>query len=395
MSAAIAAAEKKEKVVLLEKSDVLGRKLHASGNGRCNLMNTGLPVYYGDPGFASEVLDQVPSSSISAFFHHYGLVMTETPDGRVYPYSLQSATVLSTLKMALKLNHVEVVLNSRVSEIRRNQTGFDVFCSDSVLFSAARVIVCCGGAAQPRLGGTCDGYTLLQHLGHSVISPYPALSPVVTDLKSISGLSGIRISSSVSLYDRTVLLHQTSGELLFTDYGISGICVMQLARFLHNSLHQLHFEIDYLSRAFPNETAIFEDMKRRRDLLAFFSPVSLLEGILPSRISYAVLKQAGIPLKGEKLESVSDSDLEKIVFTATHYRIEAVEARGMEYAQVTAGGISCDQFDPRTLQSRLVPGLFATGEVLNVDGDCGGFNLMFAFASGLIAGRSGMGDEKP
>ena len=223
-------------------------------------------------------------------------------------------------------------------------------------------------------------------MGHSLNKPFPSLVPVITDKKSISGLSGIRVHCEISLFCRLSLLHQESGELLFTDYGISGICVMQCSRFIIPG--DLHFEIDFMSRVFSDIHSAFSELCRRRKLLSAYEPVCLLEGIVPKKVSSAILRQADISLSGITLSDIGDRELKKIMDTAYHYHIQVLGTKGMDFAQVTAGGINCAEFNPVTMESLLHKGIYATGEVLNVDGDCGGYNLMFAFASGIIAGRS-------
>lgn len=386
MIAAVKAAERERKVLLLEKSQSLGRKILASGNGRCNLMNTGSLRYYGDPVFAERVIGRCGKKELNAFFNYYGLFLSEESEGRVYPATFQSATVVSALRKALKISGAEVRTGNGVISVRKRDEGFEIFTDAHTSISSDTLLICCGGAAQPNLGGTDTGYSLLSSLGHRINTVFPALVPVKTDRKSISGLSGIRAHCGVSLYAPSgSLLHQTSGEILFTDYGISGICIMQCARFIQEA--GAYFEIDFLSPfSGLNVDTLIDELKRRKKVFSCFSPVALLDGMVTDRIAYAVLKQAGIPLRGETSGETGDEQLARIAERIRHYRICADGTRGMEYAQVSAGGADCSQFDPSTMESLLVPGLFAAGEVLNVDGDCGGYNLMFAFASGMIAG---------
>ena len=386
MVAAIRAAERGRKIILFEKSDRPGRKIMASGNGRCNLMNNGEPRYFGDTGFALSVLNRVPPPELTRFFRTYGLLTAEEEDLRVYPITYQSASVLSVLKNALSLRGVTVALNSPVETLSRTTDGFEVHAVAGSSCRCSRVIVACGGAAQPKLGGSSDGYLLLRAMGHSIVQPFPSLVPLITDSKSISGLSGIRIRCSVSLMQDQNVLHTEKGEVLFTDYGVSGICIMQCARFavFTDCILLLNLAKD----VFRNRQDFRNELVRRQQLFSVCSPVWLLNGIFPEKVAYAVLKQAGIPLRGETAGETSREKLEKIMDTAYGYRISVMGNKGFDMAQVTAGGADCSQFDPSTLESRIVPGLFAAGEVLNVDGDCGGFNLMFAFSSGLLAGNA-------
>ena len=383
--ASIRAAERGKHVLLLEKYDHPGKKILASGNGRCNLMNRGIPRYYGDQNFAGDVLNYCSKDKIDSYFKHLGLITYEEAEGRIYPYSNQSATVMNVLKTAMELFGVQIKLNAHVDSVSYDGIRFSVKTETGEEYHSDNLLVACGGEAQPKLGGTRDGYKILQSMGHSVIPTFPALVPLETDRKSISGLSGIRVKCEVTLYCNDRMIHREEGEVLFTEYGISGICIMQCARFVHDKVSRI--ELDLLKRYTSDIDGIYKELLRRKVLFRNLSPTLMLDGILGSKLSYAVMKQAGIPLKGEKISDLSDDDLRHIIYAATHYRIEITGTRGFDYAQVTAGGAECSEFDPKTMESRIIPGLYATGEVLNVDGDCGGFNLMFAFASGLTAGE--------
>lgn len=386
MIAATVAAERKKTVILLEKSERVGRKILASGNGRCNLMNYGEERYFGDSGFAHLVLQKCSSRNIAAFFNRYGLLLKEESEGRVYPVTNQAVSVVSVLKNAMKINGVNVCLNSQVITAEKRKNLFCVTTDSGNQYQSDHLIVTCGGAAQPKLGGSRDGYRLLSEFGHTMIPVSPSLVPIITDLKSISGLSGIRIRCGVRLVQNRHLIHSEDGEVLFTEYGVSGICIMQCARFV--SAGDPEIELDMLKHIFSDLSEAREELRRRRILFGSCSPVWLLNGILPEKIAFAVLKQAGFQLRGETAGETEDTAIDKIITAASSYKIRVSGVRGIDYAQVTAGGADCAEFDPRTMESRIIPGLFAAGEVLNVDGDCGGYNLMFAFASGSLAGQT-------
>lgn len=386
MAAAIKAAERKRNVLILEKGERPGRKILASGNGRCNLMNSSIPRYYGNREFACKILELANRNELTAFLRHYGLMTTEEEDGRIYPSSYQSSSVMTVLRSALDLLNVPILTHQTVCSAEKEMDTYIVRCANGDVFSSSSLVIACGGAAQPKLGGSEDGYRILKSMGHSIVSISPSLVPLTTDSKSISGLSGIRARCSVSLFHRGRQMHKEKGEILFTDYGVSGICVMQCSRFA--SEQGSHLEIDFLSDLFPDEKHAFNEMRRRRDLYYEYSPIVLLEGIVHEKIAFAILKQAGIPMREEKVHELKDEDIKRVVQTAYKYKICITGNRGFEYAQVTAGGARCEEFYPETLESRIMPGLYATGEVLDVDGDCGGFNLMFAMASGLIAGKA-------
>ena len=273
MIAAISAAERRRKVLLIEKADRNGRKILASGNGRCNLMNRGEPRYYGDPGFAGKVLANCSGDDLSAFFRRYGLFLNEEEEGRVYPLTNQSQSVLSVLKNAMTLNGVSVRMNCRAESVRRDGPVFRVTVSTGETLEACKIIVACGGAAQPKLGGSPDGYGILRSLGHTVIPTVPSLVPLNTDSRSISGLSGIRIRCTVSLACGNEVIHREEGEVLFTDYGVSGICVMQCARFIEGS--DCCLLLNVLRHAFPDRDEALRELRERKQRFAACLPVWL------------------------------------------------------------------------------------------------------------------------
>ena len=386
MAAAVRSAEKNRKVLVLEKGEREGKKILASGNGRCNLMNSSTPRYYGEPDFALRVLERNPRTEIEKFLRHYGLFLTEEEDGRIYPFSYQASSVLSVLKTALTATGVSVLFRHSVVSAVKKAQQFEIQTEKGDVFVSDRLIIACGGAAQPKLGGSADGYSLLGSMGHTIVPASPALVPLITDRRSISGLSGIRARCRVSLYHNSTCQHTEKGEILFTDYGVSGICIMQCARFAGEE--HTYLLIDFLSDAFRNPTDAVCEMKRRQNRFPGMSPLILMNGILNERIAFAVMKQAGMSMREETAGDLSDKDLLHIVQTAYAYRVEITGTKGYDFAQVTAGGAACSEFNPITMESLIVQGLYAAGEVLNVDGDCGGFNLMFALSSGLTAGNA-------
>jgi len=387
MAAAIRAAELGDRVILMEKGNALGKKIAASGNGRCNLMNIGEPRYFGDSGFAETILRRCGPKELTAFWRAQGLLLSEETEGRVYPCTFLSSTVLETLKGSLKRNHVEIRLQTAATECRKTAKGFQIRTGKETL-EAGRILVCTGGEAQSRLGGCGDGYAILRAFGHRMIDPFPALCPVITDRRSIAGLAGIRVKCAVRLLDPAgEEIRRESGEVLFTEYGISGICIMQMARWIRGGGYQI--ELDPAGRLFSSDGELDAELAARRERFSEMGAENFLNGITAGKLGFAVMKQAGIPLRGEKISDLTDDQLRKIAYTLRHYRLSAEGVKGMEEAQVTAGGAACEEFSPENMESRLVTGLHAAGEVMNADGDCGGFNLMFAFAGGILAGENG------
>ncbi len=387
LAAAVSAAEAGDRVLVLEASSRPGRKVLASGNGRCNLMNLNAPAYHGETDFALRVLNNCPPAEIRSFWNRLGLPLREEEGGLVYPFTLQASSVMEALNRAMDLRGVRLLTESVVTGLVWQSDGFLVRCEKGNSYEADRVIVAAGGPAQPRLGGNEWGPALLKPLGHHAIPFTPALTPLLTDKRSVSGLSGIRVRCAVTLISDGASLRRESGELLFTDDGVSGICVMQCARFVIPGKTVL--EIDLIPELFPEPESGMKELKRRREYLAACPAVTLLQGICLPKLAFAVCKQAGFALREETCGDISDEGLERLYYVLRHYRLQILGLRGYEKAQVSAGGLICGEFNPENMESLLCPGLHACGEALNVDGECGGYNLMFAWAGGILAGRNG------
>ncbi len=389
LAAAVAAGEHGDKVLVLERSEHIGRKLLASGNGRCNLMNTAAPVYYGDTDFALSVLSNYNEDRLIGFWRHYGLKLRSDTEGRVYPATNKSSSVLDTLTKAVRLNDGKILLSAPVLSVKKQDDLFQVVTDNGKILHCRRVIVSAGGAAQPKLGGSYDGYSILQKFGHRLIPVHPALTRLIAEPKTVSGLSGIRVKCIVSVKNNGVTVHSEKGELLFTDNGISGICVMQCSRFVIPNISICH--IDLIYDLFPSDDYAFQELSSLREIYADEAPQTLIQGICVPKLAFAVCKQAGIPVREYTCRKITDKQITDIIKTLHCYSIKIIGKEGFESAQISAGGISCEEFSPATMESLVNPGLYASGEVLNVDGACGGYNLMFAFASGILAGTAGRG----
>ena len=231
LAAAIAAAECGDTVTVAEKMDRVGKKILATGNGRCNLMNTGAPRYPGNAAFAADVLSHCGAEAQKAFWEHLGLRLRQEEAGRVYPVSSQASSVLDALRLQLTALHVRVVTGVSITALQRENDGWTALSADGQRFWANRVIISGGGCAQPKLGSDGSALRLLTNLGCPATPFAPALTQIITDSTSIKGLSGIRVKAQVAVIDRKSVLHEEDGELLFADYGVSGVCVMQCARY--------------------------------------------------------------------------------------------------------------------------------------------------------------------
>ena len=384
MAAAIAAAEAGGRVTLIERQSRVGRKLLATGNGRCNLSNRAAgdgTHYHGEqPGFSRAALARYGVEDTLAWFRALGLITAEEPDGKLYPYSNMAGSVLDVLRFALERPGITVRCGERVTALRRERGGFAVETETDRL-RAGRVILAAGGCAGAKLGGVTDGYQLAAALGHSRTALHPALVQIKTDPTYPRALQGVKADAAVHLLRGRECLAETRGEILFTEYGVSGPAIFELSRAAATGGEGLRLSLDLLSGWTEAETAAWLRARRRAGLS---ETAQLLTGTLHTRLGQTVCRAAGFT--NQPPETLTDGDLDRIARSLRGFSLPVTGVCGFDQAQVTAGGLRTSEFDPETLESRLVPGLFAVGEVLDVDGDCGGFNLQWAWSSGRAAG---------
>ena len=385
LTAALSASKQGASVLVLEAAPRIGRKILASGNGRCNLANMGPPRYYGDEALARAVLKRMPVLKVLDFFKSLGLVAVEEEGGRVYPACGQAGAVMDVMRLALDRQGVSVLCDAPVKALRSHNTCFLAGVPQGE-FRAKAVVAAFGGMAGGKLGNDGKGYQLLSDLGHDVTPLSPALSQLTAEKSAVRGLSGLRLPVILTLCDGVIPKEAAAGEALFTDYGLSGVCAMQLSRTAGEMLKRHEKPTVYID--FSPMLGLVPRVYDRVSPQAPFENAGKMQAFLKARshmLPGDALLSGMVPrLLAEKLKGLP---LPKLSRALCAYPVPITGVRGLEYAQVTAGGLDTRFFDPRTLSSRLCPGLYAAGEALNVDGDCGGFNLQFAFASGLIAGE--------
>ena len=387
LAAAIAAAECGDRVTLLERMDRVGKKILATGNGRCNLMNTGVRRFPGGTVLADAVLDSCGVEEQTRFWQHIGLRTRQEDGGRVYPVSGMASTVLDALRYAAEATGVETLTGVHVTGLFKARHGWTVMAGESK-WKAERVIVAGGGCAQPKLGSDGSAWPLLTALGHHLVAARPALTQIMTDTGGIKGLSGVRVRTHVRITNGSDEKYAESGELLFADYGVTGVCVMQCARYAAPG-DVLHID---LVRALGFESAeeLRTELHRRRRDWRMRAQSELLTGLCVPKLAQAIYQAAGLQsMQRFTCGDVSPAAIDRIVATAADFVLGIRGVKGFDSAQVTAGGIAAGEFNPMTMESLMAPGVHAAGEVIDVDGDCGGFNLMFAFGSGILAGLAG------
>lgn len=389
MMAALTAAEWNDgSILLLEQQNRLGRKLLATGNGRCNLSNLSCaPDRYhgGVPAFVGPALEGFGVSDTLSYFQRLGLLCRREPGGRIYPRSDQANSVLDTLRLALEGFGVEIRTECPVTGMQRTRTGFRLAAPGGPL-TADKVIVTAGGAAAPKLGGGKGGYQLLTALGHRCTPLAPALVQLRTDPTYPRSLKGVRAEATVSLLRGQDILARQQGEVQFTDYGVSGPVIFELSRAAVTEPGALTLSLDLLAEQPEGELVAL--LAEKQTLFPGLTLENLLTGLLHNRLGRTVIQYGGRKLT-QSVGALSRRELVSIARNCKDFRLPVTGNLGLEHAQVTAGGICTDEFDPATLESRCCPGLYAAGEVLDVDGDCGGFNLQWAWSSGRLAGWLG------
>ncbi len=384
MAAALTAAENPNaQVLLFERQARLGRKLLATGNGRCNLTNLHATPehYHGDQGdFVASALRKYEVDNTLRWFEAMGLYTVAEDTGRVYPYSDQANSVVDVLRFALEKPNIRVLTGCEVSKVRTCDPGFSVTTEEETYF-CDKLIVACGGLAGTKLGGSMSGYKLLQKFGHHCTKLRPTLVQIRSDWAALPSLKGVRANCDAVIFHNGKRHSGSKGEIQFTEYGLSGPVIFEISRDVCREKGNWVCKLDFLYDL--NKEVLMGLLRKKRE--TNLPAEELLTGILHNRLGRVLVKEAGIA-GYVPICQLEDWELEKVCEKVYSLEVNLTEPMGMDSAQVTAGGIVTTEFDPETMESRLVSGLYACGEVLDIDGDCGGYNLQWAWSSGRCAG---------
>lgn len=396
LAAAIAAAREGAGVTVLEHMDRVGKKILSTGNGRCNLTNLSLrPEHYccSQPQFPMKVLDHFSVWDTLAFFDEIGIV-TKSRNGYIYPNSDQASSVLDSLRMEAERLGVRVVTECHISRAACAGKGRFRIESDQGVFQGERLILAAGSKAAPVTGSDGSGYQLAQAFGHRVITPLPALVQLRCQGKFLKQLAGIRCDALVKLVSEGQVLAADQGELQLTDYGVSGIPTFQVSRFAAVALHKkkaVSVILDFLPSKSMEETKQF--IRNRAKALAYRKSEDFLTGVLNKKLSQVLLKLSQID-GAELVGNLKNQQLERLVHLIKVFELPVTSTNSFEQAQVCCGGVDTRDVRPETMESKLVKGLYLAGELLDVDGICGGYNLQWAWSTGITAGRCAGRTEK-
>ncbi len=374
IAAAIYASRTGADVVILEKNARIGRKILSTGNGRCNFTNIGADIKNYNSDFVSNALERFPPKAVIQFFEEIGLLAKTEDEGRVYPLCGQASAVLDVLRAELERLGVKVQTDFDVKDIKATENGFQVVSKSGEKCCAKRVIVATGGNAAPKTGSTGGGYWLLKKLGHTVTT----LTPALVQIKTSKSIQGVRAYGRVTLEDGKTDV----GEIQFTGYGLSGIPVFGLAKYAKPG-DGIFVDLlpDY------DEQEVLEILKKRPSQ----KMETYLVGILNKALGQMLLKECEISPLSRESDSLTDSEIIRIVKTIKNWRFDITGVMPWDNAQVTSGGVELGEINPETMESRIVKNLYVTGELLDIDGDCGGYNLQWAWASGFVAGSEAAG----
>ena len=389
MMAAITAARLGAEVTIIEQKERLGKKILSTGNGKCNLTNERMSVdcFRGDDiSVVSSVLKQFDYKETLKFFEDLG-VLFKNRQGYIYPLTEQASTILEILEIEIKHLNIQVLLEQVVKHISKSEKGFFVETNSSRMYCDA-LILATGGMAAPVLGSNGSGYTLAKSFGHTLSPVVPALVQLKCKGRFYKQVAGVRCHATVSIFVDGEKVSEDTGELQLTNYGISGIPVFQVSRFVSKAL-QLHkkveAEIDFLPEL--SKETLRNMIAMRMSTHEDHTAEEYFVGLFHKKLLPLFLRASRIELT-DLMHTVTQEKIDKLISVCKQFRIEVEDTNGFEQAQICAGGIKTSELNPQTLESNLVKDLYITGEVLDVDGICGGYNLQWAWSTGYIAGQS-------
>lgn len=400
MMAAATAASKGARVALLEHKDDIGKKILATGNGRCNFTNTDMSVnrFHGSKALIKNGLSQFDYADTIRYFEKLGIPAYDNA-GYIYPNSRQAASVVAAFRMELMRLHVDVKTGIKITEIKAARiTAKDTnttanpscYCiqTDKGSFESKKLIIACGLTASPKLGSDGSLFRMIEVLGHHIQKPLPALCGFSCEGLNFKKITGVRCEATVASVIDGQMTEQNTGELQLADYGISGIPVFQISSLMSRALdkgQRVEVIIDFLP-AFSDDS-LYRYIKDRSTAITDNRSLNeMLNGLLNNKLLLELIHKSGVsPDKKGRL--LTDDDCESLKRSIKHTAVSVRNPRGTEFAQVCAGGIYTKEIDVRTLESKIHPGLYFCGELLDVDGICGGYNLQWAWTSGYIAGE--------
>lgn len=409
--AAITAKDFGIDVAIIEANDRIGKKLLTTGNGRCNITNESIDSLFdsnlnhhisnncckaryhsNNEDFYKNILESFPVKNTVDFFFSLGLPLTTLEDGKMYPLSLQASSVLDIFKMSLEDRAIPLYMKHKVINVVPSKKGFKVLCRTEEgedIHTCEKLMLCAGSKSAPNTGSDGSGYNIAKALGHKVIPTVPALVQLKLDYKNLKALAGIKFDGEVSISVNGIMKRSEFGEILFTDYGISGPPILQLSRIASYGVYNkqaVSIKVDMLPNIKAEEMEVFLE-----NHWAMFSHRSISDafiGIINKKSIPILLKEACIDNIHKPCYELQWKEKKMLYKLLKSWEFKVTDTNSFSNSQVTAGGIDTLEVNEVTLESKLVPNLYFAGEILDVDGDCGGYNLQWAWSSGYTAAKA-------
>ncbi|MDW8802805.1 NAD(P)/FAD-dependent oxidoreductase [Clostridium sp. A1-XYC3] len=390
--AAITAKNVGKDIAILEGTSRIGNKILTTGNGRCNITNKNICAsrYHSENcNFFQNVLNKFTLEDTIEFFYSLGLPLTTIDGDKMYPLSLQASSVLDIFRLAIEDRAIPIYINSKVKDIKKTPNGFRLTTNSEDSYECKKLILCCGGKSAPNTGSDGSGFSLAENLGHSIIHPIPALVQLKLKYNHLKALSGVKFNGFAEIIVDGVSKRKEFGEILFTDYGISGPPILQLSRqasYLLYNHKTISLSIDMMPDL-DNEELV-EFLENHWGVFSYRSIADSFIGIINKKVIPILLKEASVENIHKPCYELTWKEKQNIFKFLKNWNFVVYDTNSFKNSQVTAGGINTNEVDSITLESTIVKNLYLAGEILDVDGDCGGFNLQWAWSSGFIAGKS-------
>lgn len=393
MMAAITSAREGARVTILEHKDRIGKKILSTGNGRCNFTNTyQTPACYRSDNrdFAWNIIQKFNVEKTISFFKELGIYPKDR-NGYLYPYSDQAAAILEVLQIEVAKLDICVMTEINVLDIQPVKKGIRI-TTDKKTITADSVILACGSKAAPVTGSDGSGYQLAKLFGHRIVPVLPALVQLRCAEKFYKSISGVRVQGTVEIYADDIFLASDTGEIQLTNYGISGIPVFQVSRYAAKALYQKQ-SVTAVLNFMPdmNKDEFLSFLQERITLCPYKTLDEFFTGVFPKKLCELWIRLSRLP-KEMRVSDLSGEQLEKLVLLIQHLRTHITETNSFEQAQICCGGVDTTEINPDTLESNYVSGIYFAGELLDVDGICGGYNLQWAWSSGYVAGKEAAGN---
>ncbi len=387
--ASITVARAGHTVTLLEQNNKIGKKILVSGNGKCNIDNKYISTnrFHGqNPDFIQEVLEDHDLDIVEKFFTSIGLELIEGKEGKMFPMSLQAGSVVELLEYEAKRVGVKILCDCVVTSIDKEAERFTVETSQGVK-TGKRLLLSSGSPAAPQLGGSNSGYAFATKMGHTLIPRHPSLVQLCSEERWVKESAGVKVAGIAQLYANGEYITEKKGDLLFTNYGISGLAILDLSREV--SIRLANFDYCELNLDLMPELSKEKLTNLLLNRIEEGSPKPLalwLQGILNKKLIHIILEQS--KCKANLENELNRKEVGKLVYAIKNLKLSINDTKGFKGAEVATGGINTTEVNPQTMESKLVPNLYFAGEILDVDGDRGGFNFHFAWVSGLRVGNN-------